>query len=726
MYTEPKSVIPEINSSPPKPKTENLFPFHPDLLTICLVSSAGYITHGGHGLATGFAASLSDHFLSSAWIENKHYISRGTYFALNMGLTWGSCLSKYAPSYYKPFIYLASITSALSLTYYSDDFLDFSERVSIPIESSELLLKIFDDIKLSQILQNPFSLKLCNNTLLNNYIKLASISLIETASSQLIVFYSGRYVGGLVAKNLLGFYQENGNDNEKLLYEIGKLSLIWSCAETLRYCLDYYKWIINQDIATLISKKAMSILLDEGRVLESSEDALEIKYNLAGDIRTLALNSFVLVDQVTTIFSQLSYLNYVNLYVPDMLAYYPLPFFLIQSPIKNVIQKRTDMVKETHAIRAKANEIYFDIIKNTGPINLRNASDFAQNSYYSNINKQLVSKQFDIKKIDILYSLLNDTVYELSTYLIDFIYFFFKVTGENPISLNQIPLIQHSITNINHIFIAKLSSEFDSQESKISIDRVKGLLFLISKSKEQASNTLKYSDSDDIHFLDYLLKMQGKQLRVDNLVFEKGKHYGIMGSSGCGKSTLLLDLMNLLPANFSSSGSIYLPKDKKILFLDQNLYLPSNLTLIETILFPYTKGDENYQELRSSIEDLINILALDNIPEEDVEPSGILSKLDSTEFKLSGGQRKKVGIIQAIIQKPDILVLDETFAGLDTESIKLTQQLLTHLLADTTILCVDHHARANNYDHFYDAYIDFSSSNTLSTEIIGERIVEDF
>ncbi len=71
----------------------------------------------------------------------------------------------------------------------------------------------------------------------------------------------------------------------------------------------------------------------------------------------------------------------------------------------------------------------------------------------------------------------------------------------------------------------------------------------------------------------------------------------------------------------------------------------------------------------------------------------------------SGGQKKKIGIIKAIISNPKILILDEVFANLDKISIENAQQALKEFLPETLILVVHHDGKSHDYNNFYDQYI---------------------
>jgi len=91
---------------------------------------------------------------------------------------------------------------------------------------------------------------------------------------------------------------------------------------------------------------------------------------------------------------------------------------------------------------------------------------------------------------------------------------------------------------------------------------------------------------------------------------------------------------------------------------------------------------------------------------------------------LSGGAKKKLFIVSSIIKKPDILMMDEVFNGLDQNSIIKAQQMLKRYLPDTLIIIVDHHAPDNNYGSFYDYEVCFLNKNLVLKEIPPKNISE--
>jgi len=166
----------------------------------------------------------------------------------------------------------------------------------------------------------------------------------------------------------------------------------------------------------------------------------------------------------------------------------------------------------------------------------------------------------------------------------------------------------------------------------------------------------------------------GKKEIIKGLSFNvrRGQIYGIVGMSGSGKSTILKSIVNLV--NWRGCVRVngrygYCPQDNA--FFD-------DLTVKENIvLFGSLNGLQEKECLKRGRELLKQLLMID--------------KLDSRAATLSGGQKKRLNIILSTLHSPNVLLLDEPFAGLDYYNRKVLWDFLTHLKnTGCTVLLTTH------------------------------------
>jgi len=243
--------------------------------------------------------------------------------------------------------------------------------------------------------------------------------------------------------------------------------------------------------------------------------------------------------------------------------------------------------------------------------------------------------------------------------------------------------------------------------------------------ENEEGNCLKLRDLE-IGVADRLL------VEIKDLNLDMGKVYAITGESGCGKTSLLSKIKGIKENNIYGRGIIIYPKindsNPKIVMLSQQDYFPLDASLYEVISYPDKIPDdaELNNAKREEAQKLLAEIGLYAFGDSDKTDSSKGSKngdallnLDSKKdwyTCLSGGEKKKVTIVSAILKRSDILILDEIFHGLDKKSTATVQQMLKKYLPNSLILVVDHHARDNNYG-FYDAELSFVNKSVILQEI---------
>lgn len=167
-----------------------------------------------------------------------------------------------------------------------------------------------------------------------------------------------------------------------------------------------------------------------------------------------------------------------------------------------------------------------------------------------------------------------------------------------------------------------------------------------------------------------LTKSFGDYTVLDNVsaTFEEGKVTCVMGPSGCGKTTLLRILMGLLSYEKGSIDGV--PFFKSAVFQEDRLC--ESFSAVSNVRFSCDK--------RVSDEMILSHLALIGLEGDLLKPVG--------EF--SGGMKRRVALVRAILAQSDILFLDEPLKGLDDKTKDNTIQYLKKHINGRTVIMVTH------------------------------------
>ena len=160
-------------------------------------------------------------------------------------------------------------------------------------------------------------------------------------------------------------------------------------------------------------------------------------------------------------------------------------------------------------------------------------------------------------------------------------------------------------------------------------------------------------------------------LKSVNFSIEQGDLVCLLGPSGCGKSTILNMIAGLLQPTggdiqFKKSSVINTePKDRNIGFVFQNYALYPHMTVLENIMFPLTVGQNKVSKEEAKV-----------IAEEYMQLTNIEELAAKKPGTLSGGQQQRVAITRALVQKPEVLLLDEPLSNLDARlRLKIREEI---------------------------------------------------
>lgn len=183
-----------------------------------------------------------------------------------------------------------------------------------------------------------------------------------------------------------------------------------------------------------------------------------------------------------------------------------------------------------------------------------------------------------------------------------------------------------------------------------------------------------------------LVKRYGDHLAVDHLSFhvDKGQIYGFLGPNGAGKSTT----MNIMTGYIASTEGEVLIDGHNILEEPEKAkkcigYLPEQPPLY----FDMTVGE--YLKFAADLKKIPKNERKDQV-EDVMEMVGITQMKDRLIKNLSKGYKQRVGLAQAILGYPDIIILDEPTVGLDPKQIIEIRELIKKLSKKHTIILSSH------------------------------------
>jgi ABC-2 type transport system ATP-binding protein len=183
-----------------------------------------------------------------------------------------------------------------------------------------------------------------------------------------------------------------------------------------------------------------------------------------------------------------------------------------------------------------------------------------------------------------------------------------------------------------------------------------------------------------------LTKYYGKRLAVDNLSFsvEKGEIVGFLGPNAAGKTTTMRIITGYLgPTKGTVKIAGYDVLTNSLEARRHIGYLPESVPLYADM------GVRDYLTYMASLR-AIPRDKLKNRVDGVIERCHLGEYVDMYIGKLSKGYRQRVGIAQAIVHEPEVLILDEPTIGIDPIQIASTRQLIRELGKDRTVLISTH------------------------------------
>lgn len=181
--------------------------------------------------------------------------------------------------------------------------------------------------------------------------------------------------------------------------------------------------------------------------------------------------------------------------------------------------------------------------------------------------------------------------------------------------------------------------------------------------------------------IENLNKHIGRQhvLKNVNLTIGDGEVIGLLGPNGAGKSTLMKIMVGVWDADSSSASHLLLPKTIGYLPeqnpLYEDMYVREYLGFLVGLRFQ-AKGERRK--------------AKDEMVEELIERVGLTVEANKRVGQLSKGYKQRVGLAQAMIGDPELLILDEPTTGLDPNQLEDIRTLIREMGKDRTVILSTH------------------------------------
>ena len=184
----------------------------------------------------------------------------------------------------------------------------------------------------------------------------------------------------------------------------------------------------------------------------------------------------------------------------------------------------------------------------------------------------------------------------------------------------------------------------------------------------------------------HLVKTYGSLAAVNDLSFtvKRGEIVGLLGPNGAGKSTTMRILTGYLPAN---SGSVRIcgvpvashPEDSKrhVGYMPENNPLPEDMRVSEYLWFRGRLKEMPRARLRARIDEVLELCDLKR------NRHRILGRL-------SKGNKQRVGIAEAILSEPAVIIMDEPTIGLDPHQIIIVRDLIASLRGRMSVIISSH------------------------------------
>ncbi|GIK67384.1 MAG: ABC transporter ATP-binding protein [Chloroflexota bacterium] len=198
------------------------------------------------------------------------------------------------------------------------------------------------------------------------------------------------------------------------------------------------------------------------------------------------------------------------------------------------------------------------------------------------------------------------------------------------------------------------------------------------------TNSSNLSIADHAIFVQAITKRFGNFTAVDHVNFEvnRGEIFSLLGPNGAGKTTIIRMILDILRPDDGQiqvlGGALTDATKDRIGYLPEERGLYKNVKVLEMLIYLGQLKGMSTHDVRGRALDLL-------------ERFGLSDNTKSKISQLSKGMQQKVQIIATILHKPELLIIDEPFSGLDPVNTQLIQDLLYEMKAEGVTIVMSTH-----------------------------------
>jgi len=682
-----------------------------------LATGMGLIAGGPVGAIVAFSTHLAETKLQ----HTSHTLTRATILT---GLLTSAAVVFTGP------IGIASTAlvgvAAAGMAYATKDFLDVSKKVDQlsgnisniyktyasehPAEAAMLIESPSNAIK--AIIDNPFARNIASQQALN----------ILKLGTNLASFYVlGTYAKG----DFVITFLSSGYDNNKTAYyaamECAGVLTILTLQSFLDTKISNMQAGFTRELKSEVEKAAITMVTDDSSVnkiiaIEGGANTLQhIPYVLANQ---MGLVSSDLTGFIERVINQLTALGIVVAAAPLLI---PCNFVVAQASF--ALNKKINEQKSK--FQTQKDKLASDLLLMKSHLSSNVINIFTSNlgKFEGEAIKDLMARESELGRLEQeeLNSQAMQRIWIANAEKLCNILGFLASFYTSKLTPSQLPLLQHQIAEVNTL----LSGGGMFTITYANENGVKLAMEALDSDLPQVVN-ISTNSAGRFNFKDFKLFIGDEERIHINGSVSPGQHIVLKGDSGLGKSTMIKALLGQKSPITRTEGVVEIPETSNgknpILLVSQDVVLVPTRSLFENLVCKNKSSIDPAEILatKARIISLLDEMLFNQVGDlEDLLENNDLSLL-------SGGQKKKIALVRAILQDPKLLILDETFAGMDHDSLRAACRVLSKYLPEAIIVTVDHDGESNTVG-FYHGILDlnhkpakFVGFSTPSLEIAEE------